>query len=245
MIKGIFQQQRNRLAFIVGLVILAVVGVVLGSRHGGQEPVNKSLTDALKVVNTTVANGWVKISIQNVSRKNVNGIQLSVNESVYQIEFLDADEPSHQVLQPGTNYEQWFSLGNASTLREVAVLAVTFDDNRGDGDARLVKEITDTRRGVKKQLTRFGLSLKEALRSSDANSSAIFETLKSKINDLPDDDGNGSGAMRMGQHIAKQRMNYEIDKAKGLMRTEGVTGQVSEALAEIDRRNDERIRTLP
>jgi hypothetical protein len=198
---------------------------------------------ALDIVNTQVSNGFVKVSLRNVSNKSINGIQLSVNGGILQIEFLDADEPDHQKIPPGAIYEESFPITDSSKPVEVAVLAVTFDDKTSDGDTSLASEIFGTRLGVKKQLMRFRRLLADALNSPNADSIAIFDELKGQVNDLPDEDSADSGPMRMGQRQAKQQIIQEIDYVKRKL-NQGGAMMIRSALSEIKDKHDRRIQSL-
>jgi len=70
------------------------------------------------------------------------------------------------------------------------------------------------------------------------------ELIKAKVDALPDDDGQGSGAMRMGQRIAKQGIQHALDEVK-TRQVAGGDEQLNQILAELDRRQDERIKKLP
>ncbi len=203
-----------------------------------------SKTDALEVVGARVTKDFVKISLKNVSSKNVNGIQLSVNGGTLQIEFLDADEPDHQKLQPGAIYEESFPIKDSSEAVDVAILAVTFDDKTSAGKPSLANEIFETRLGVRKQLMRFSLLVADALNSPDADSIAILDKLKSQVNDLPNEDSADSGPMRMGQHQVKQQIIQEIDYVKRRHVNQGAVMTIRKDLSDIKNRHDRKIQDL-
>jgi len=203
-----------------------------------------SETDALEVISTSVlTNDFVKVSLKNVSNKNVNGIQLAINGGILQVEFLDATRPDDQRIPAGGIYEETFPFNGAVTV-EVAILAVTFDDNTSSGIPSLADEIFDTRRGVKQQLKRFESLLGEARKYPDADSIAVLDHLRTQVEDLPAQDLKESGAMRMGQLQAKQEIIQEIDFMKErLIRDPGST-TVSQTLSEIESRHEQRLRTI-
>ena len=243
---------QNRRGLFVFLLIVTAFGIIGGwfwqaRLLGGQARDNRDLTHALEVVVTTIVDDHVKISLRNVSSKNINGIEVSVDSSTSQIEFLAADEPSHQVLLPGAIIETWFPLSNTSTPVDVSVLAVVFDDQTGDGDPSLIKEITEQRLGVKKQLMRFRPILKAALSSPDADSIAILDELKSKIEDLPDGlldkDSADSGAMRIGQSIAKQQIHHDVEALRRTQLNKGGV-MIRQALADIQTKHNKRMQAL-
>jgi len=241
---------------ISGLGILASTAPLIQSPKEPQKPhelplaesrqkINRtSKTDALEVVNTSAMNGFVKVALKNVSNKNVNGIQLAINGGILQIEFLDADLPEHQKLLPGAIYEEMFSFNGGSGPIEVAVLAVTFDDKTSSGQTSLANEIFETRKGNKKQLVRFRRLLSEALRSPEADSIVVLDKLKTQANDLPEGDNEDSGAMKMGQLQAKQRLIQEIDfVTERHFRHPGLR-TIRESLSEIETRHERRLRML-
>jgi hypothetical protein len=234
------------LGFIAGLVTLgaAVASTrksAFRSRNSQRPNLPISKTTVLQLLNSDIANGFVHVSLRNVSSKNVNGIQLSINGSISQIEFLDADEP-HQRLVPGSVYDEWFAYSGGSTPVQVAVLAVTFDDKTFDGDRALAAEIIDTRRGRKNQLTRFTGDLAKALTSTEADSLTTLDKLKLAVTDLPDGTSTDSGAMRMGQRQGKEEISRELEyiRNRHVMR-----GQpIRQSLIELMQRYHHRIRNL-
>src|SRR5439155_2827743 len=95
------------------------------------------------------------------------------------------------------------------------VLAVTFTDKTSDGDANLIRQIMDNRRGFNKQMKRIRPLLEAALNSSDADSIRILDRLKSQVETLPNEQSSAdSSAIKEGQQSAMEEMLYEIDFLK-------------------------------
>lgn len=202
-----------------------------------------SETVALQVLSALVMNRRAKVSLRNVSTKNVNGIQLAINGGIFQIEFLDADGPENQKIAPGAIYEEVFPFDGVEPV-EVAILAVTFDDKSSDGRASLANQIFETRKGVKKQLVRFKPLLADALKSFDAESFTVFDRLERAANELPDGDSEDSGAMRMGQIQAKHRIIQELNFVKEKhLNHRGLT-TIRQSLSEIETKHARRIVVL-
>ena len=224
------QRQHRKLGIILGATSCVVVlglGVLawtvpsaqsqkdaLKAEESRRPKINRrSKTEALEVVSASAVNRFAKVSLKNVSNKNVNGVQLAINGGILQIEFLDADAPENQKIAPGAIYEEVFPFDGKEPV-EVAILAVTFDDKSSDGRASLANQIFETRKGVKKQLVRFKPLLADALKSFDADSFTVFDRLERAANELPEGDSEDSGAMRMGQIQAKHRIIQEINFVK-------------------------------
>lgn len=202
-----------------------------------------SKTEALQVVSASAINRFAKVSLKNVSNKNINGIQLAINGGIYQIEFLDATAPESQKIAPGATYEEMFRFDGEEPV-EVAILAVTFDDKTSDGRASLANEIFETRKGVKKQLLRFKPFLADALKSFDADSSIIFDRLTKAANELTEGDSEDSGGMKMGQIQAKHRIIQEINQVKEKQLSRPGLMTIRESLSEIETRHARRIHIL-
>src|SRR5687767_14747353 len=165
-----------------------------------------TLTSAVEIVEKIPGEGANRITFRNVSNKTINALQVSVGGSVFLVEFLDADEPKRR-LKPGAVYEEWFPTATPTDI-EVSVLAVVHEDGTGAGDERLVEEVLETRRGVKKQLMRFGEILRQTLASADVDAS-ILDKLNSQLDRPVADDASDSGGIRLGQRKATQQISHE------------------------------------
>lgn len=238
-------------AVVLGLGLLAWTVPLAQSQKDAlkaEEPqrpkINRtSKTEALQVVSASAINRFARVSLKNVSNKNVNGIQLAINGGILQIEFLDADGAENQQIAPGAIYEEMFPFDGNEPV-EVAILAVTFDDKTSDGKASLANEIFETRRGVKQQLVRFKPLLATAIRSFDADSLIIFDRLLKAANELPEGDSDDSGAMKMGQIQAKHRIVQEINYVKEKQRSHPGLTTIRQSLSEIETRHARRIHIL-
>jgi len=194
----------------IGFIIAGAISIgliVWATALYGRQVKSKSKNTNVEIVEALAGEGVTRITLRNISNKNINGLQVSIGTSSFMVEFLDADEPK-QKLAPGETYQEWFP---AKFSNDVSILAVVFDDNSSSGDLTLSQEILDTRRGVKKQLKHFGQILKEAL-----NSDKVDETTLDKLNaelDKPvNDDPEDSGAVKMGQRKAKQQIRHQLEE---------------------------------
>ena len=177
----------------------------------GQQSKVKTISNAVEVVEKTSGEGAAKISFRNTSNKSINALQVSVSGSVFMVEFLDADEPKRK-LKPGGVYEEWFPT-TAPHSADVSVMAVVFDDQTGAGDERLVEEVLERRRGVKKQLMRFGLLLKQTLASPHVDSTSL-EKLDAELDHPIKDDASDSAGVRLGQRKAQQQIRHDLEALK-------------------------------
>jgi len=232
-------QGKKRILFIT---ILLLVG--LGSIRGlwssnslyGRDSKPKNLTDALEIIETKAGEGVVRVSFRNASRKNINGIQVAVNGSGFEVEFLDADEPKRR-LRPGGTYQEWFPTSVTDT--DVSVLAVVFEDGTGDGDSRLVNEVLETRQGVKKQLQRFDLILSQSLNSPNVDAKTL-EKLNAELDKSIEDDPTDSGAIRLGQRKANQQIRHDLQELERRLNAES-KGNVRNGLTLIQQRHANRV----
>jgi hypothetical protein len=93
------------------------------------------------------------------------------------------------------------------------VLAVVFEDKSGAGDEHLVEEVLETRRGVKKQLMRFGVLLRQKLASANVDETTL-DKLNTELDGPVDDDPSDSGGVRLGQRKASQQIRQDLDALK-------------------------------
>jgi hypothetical protein len=232
---------KKRLIFAGVLLLLAFAGIVWSSSLYGRQSRQKGLGNAVEVIDSTPGEGAMMITLRNRSTKNINALQIAVGGSVFLVEFLDADEPK-QKLAPGAVYKEWFSIRDSSKV-EVAVLAAVFDDRTGAGDQRLVDEVLEVRRGVKKQLERFSTALQQMLNSPDADSLVAIEKLTERLDQQLEDTPADSGGMRLGQRKAKQQIRNELEVLKRTT-LKDPTRTIRMGLTSIEQRNGRRIANL-
>lgn len=203
----------------------------------GRQSTPGSLTNAVEVVEKVSGHGATKISFRNVSTKVINALQISVSGSVFMVEFLDADEPRRK-LKPGGIYEEWFPTTSPNNI-DVTVLAVVFEDKTGAGDERLVSEVLETRQGVKKQLMRFGVLLRQTLASANVDATTI-DNLDAQLDSSIDDDSSDSGGVRLGQRKARQQIRHDLE---ALRRRVSIEPQfdIRNGLTTIGKRHTQRV----
>ena len=177
----------------------------------GQQSTVKTPTSAVEIIEKIRGEGAVRIKFRNASNKNINALQVSVGGSSFMVEFLDADEPRRR-LKAGGIYEEWFPTTAPNDI-DVSVLAVVFEDKTGAGDERLVEEVLETRRGVKKQLIRFGVLLRQILASPNVDATAL-EKLNTQLDGPVNDDFSDSGGVRLGQSKARQQIRHDLEALK-------------------------------
>ena len=195
------------------LFILGSVGALLWTSNNlyGRQSRATTPTNAVEIVRTVPGEGATRITFRNLSQKSINALQVSVGGSVFIVEFLDADEPKRR-LQPGAIYEEWFP-GAAASDNDVSILAVVFEDKTGAGDRRLVKEVLDSRQGVKKQLLRFGVLLKQTLASPNVDATTL-DKLNAQLDGAINDELSDSGGLRLGQRKAVQQIRHDLEAVK-------------------------------
>src|SRR6185295_2063183 len=166
----------------------------------------------------------------------INALQVSVGGSVFMVEFLDADEPKRK-LKPGGIYEEWFPTAAPNDI-DVSVLAVVFEDKTGAGDERLVEEVLETRRGVKKQLMRFGLLLRETLTLANVDATTLNKL--TQLDGPVDDDPSDSGGVRLGQRKARQQIRHDLEALKRRVSIEPHF-DIRNGLTMVERRHTQRV----
>jgi hypothetical protein len=153
------------------------------------------------------------------------------------VEFLDADELKRR-LKPGGVYEEWFPTAAPNDI-DVSVLAVVFEDKTGAGDERLVEEVLETRRGVKKQLIRFGLLLRQILAIPNVDAITL-DKLNAQLAEPVDDDPSDSGGVRLGQRKARQQIRHDLEALKRRVSIEPHF-DIRNGLTMIEKRHSQRV----
>ncbi len=229
----------NKRLILAGLLLLLMVGALVWSRNlYGRQSKAKGLDNAVEVIESKAVEGAMRITLKNTSSKNINALQVAVGGNIFLVEFLDADEPK-QKLSPQGVYQEWFPITGSAEVG-VSVLAAVFDDKTGIGDERLVSEVLETRRGVKKHLERFGKALRHVLNSPDADSVAAVQKLNDELDILIEDSPADSGPVRLGQRKAKQQNRNELETLKRTA-LKDPTRTIRMGLTSIERRNAQRI----
>ncbi|HEY6802657.1 MAG TPA: hypothetical protein VI306_03665 [Pyrinomonadaceae bacterium] len=208
----------NKRPVVVLVIAIIVGGIIWATALYGRQPKPKSNNNNVEVIEVLPGEGATKITLRNISDKNINGLQVSVGTNSFIVEFLDADE-TKQKLRPGEIYQEWFPVKFSN---DISILAVVFDDNSSSGNALLAQEIFDTRRGVKKQLKQFGEVLKESLNSAHVDEITL-DKLSAELDKPVNDDPEDSGGVRMGQRKAKQQIRQQLEELKRKVRKEPST----------------------
>lgn len=203
----------------------------------GRQSTAKTPTSAVDIVEKIAGEGAIRIGFRNDSNKSINALQVSVGGSVFMVEFLDADEPKRR-LKPGGIYQEWFPTTAPNDI-VVSVLAVVFEDKSGAGDGRLVEEVLETRRGVKKQLMRFGVLLRQKLASANVDATTL-DKLNSQLDGPVDDDPSDSGSVRLGQRKARQQIRHDLDALKRRVSIEPHF-DIRNGLTMIEKRHTQRV----
>jgi hypothetical protein len=224
---------------ILTLFTFSSLGALLWTSNNlyGRQSTAKTLTSAVEIVEKVPGEGASRISFRNASSKSINALQVSVGGSVFMVEFLDADEPKRR-LKPGGIYEEWFPTTSPGDI-DVSVLAVVFEDKTGAGDERLVEEVLETRRGVKKQLMRFGVVLRQTLAAANVDATTL-DKLNAQLDGSVDDDPSDSGGVRLGQRKARQQIRHDLEALKRRVNIEPHF-DIRNGLTMIEKRHSQRV----
>lgn len=111
----------------------------------------RSFVPNLKVVDTHVQNGAVRLSLRNDYNKIITTFVVSSSRIITRSELIDTD----QVMAPGATETMLYELPS-SPLPEYAttLLAVVFDDGTTDGNPTFINQVLDARAGTKAQIDR-------------------------------------------------------------------------------------------
>lgn len=232
-------------ALLLGVLVIISTAVSSSTILRPQRSLKvKNTTQALQLVGTSRVEGRIKLTLRNVSPKNINGFQILVGKSRVQVEFLDADEPGRQTLASGGIYEDWFLNESNPNVPDVVIFAVMFEDGSSDGEADMIREMEQTRQGKRIQVERFKSLLQNALAASGGDTVEVLEKIEHDILATPEDmDERLPGNVKLGLYNEKSRLLNELRHLKRNLPTGDILNTKTE-LIKLKERIDRRLSKL-
>jgi hypothetical protein len=174
----------------------------------------QSRVSNVTVVNSTVKNEWVYMTLRNDSQKTITAIIVGANGATISTEYLNTPE----VIPSGETFVTDFDLPDKTT-KVVYLLAAAFDDGTGEGVPKYVKKIQDTRAGKQAQLERILPIFQDSLAAQSSIPEEQWQKNVLKLQNLPESEEGKSfdynAALKDAKNLAlMQAGEYEQVKEK-------------------------------
>jgi predicted outer membrane protein len=197
----------------------------------------KSLVPGLAIADVKIEKDNVILTLRNDSNKTITAFSWSSSEVIYRSEMVG----SENTIAPGATKEKTCSLPSpASSEKGITILAVVYEDGTSDGVAKFVKQILDERAGTQAQLSRILPLFRDALATPQGKSlMKKRESIKLKLEQLPEDEDGQSLEFRIGLHNEKERA-LESLKQMGQVEQEQGEDVARHALPSIVNRYEKR-----
>lgn len=150
-----------------------------------------------------IGNRDLRLTLQNDSKKIINGFQIGVGEVGIHTEFLYNED---QKVPPGGVWIEQVPIEPYTDTKGITLLSVHFDDGTSDGDEAAIKQVEEQRAGELTQIRRALPLIRRALRAPGSDSLDGLEGLLSEIRSLPTEGKNGRDDFWAGLESGKKRM---------------------------------------
>lgn len=225
---------------VASLFSLRILGVK-GSTDSQQSVIQiDNKTYALEVLDSKVENGNFRITLKNRSNRNITSYELSLGggKSI-QTELLYTNE----VITPGQTFIEDFPVDDHLIRDGFAIVAVVFEDGTGNGDSRVIRQITDIRYGEKLQYQRSLPLLEQAINASDNSLPETLDWLPSQLSTPENSDSNLPPYVKSGIQNAKNHLLQELKTVKEVARQQG-NSKAKEKLRELKQQKQTLIKNL-
>ncbi len=216
--RGFFKSSHLRWFYILVCLMLLGIGISainVRPKTSIRQEANlriENKTQALQVEKLEVIDKFAKILLKNNYTKNINSFELYAGGgNSFQVEFIDID----QVIAPGATYQVKEPLTADMVKEGIIIRAVTFDDGTADGDAKIIKQIKDTRMGERMLLVKVLPLLTKTINSSNADLLTNLDALESQISSLLNAENSTlPDNVRIGSQNAKYKVINNIKEIK-------------------------------
>jgi hypothetical protein len=175
-------------------------------------------TYAIEVLDSRVENGNFKITLKNRSNRNITSYEVSLGGGKSaQTELLYTNE----VIAPGQVFSDDYPVDDTLIRDGFGIVAVIFEDGTGNGDARVIRQISDIRYGEKLQYQRSLPLLERAASVSDNSLPETLDQLPLQISSPENQDSNLSPYVKSGIQNAKNHLIQELQTVKEVARRQG------------------------
>jgi len=223
----LFMRLLRVVSFVASIGLLPVIviylpsGVYSSSRSGQKDALTRVKT--LKIKNSTHSlevsevrrNGQeVQLSLRNTSEKDIAAFKISTASYGVTLDFTP------DLFEAGTLHVQSLIIPNTNNAEdEVAVVAILFDDQTGEGNPNVVRQMTERRRGEKLQLLTIFPVIDRLLMAPKGQLSESLDAAEKATMELPDSlDRTDSFEFRAGLQDAKEKILADLKTVKALQK---------------------------
>src|SRR5712692_9003881 len=143
-------------------------------------------TTAIRVEGVDQNRAFYKLSLRNLSPKNITGLLLSMANNGGSSSQSEIGTSKHPVIAGGDLHQMMLGLSapDAAPVAPIIIAAVTFDDGSFEGSAELATEMEAQRLGVTVQERRVSALVQAILDSGDRDDAAMISAIRSQVNAL-------------------------------------------------------------
>jgi hypothetical protein len=167
--------------------------------------VNK--VESVEVISAELKDESVQLLFRNNSNKVIKAFVLQ--KSGGQKSFVQLSDKNN--IAPGGTHTETFRLPQSNRLQTASILAVLYEDSKGEGEPHVVQELSDMRLGEQIQNERIYGYMKKL--STVSNNKLLSEvvSVKEAIKSLPDDK-NISDYVKIGLHNARESAVLDLEQ---------------------------------
>lgn len=234
-------------AILTVFIIACIMTLPLVNRNakGTTQPQQENIavrnkTGALEVLESRVENSILKVKMKNVSNRNITTYEVSLGGGKSaQTELLYTNE----VITPGEIFDEEYPVDEDLIRDGFTIAAVVFEDGMGNGDTKVIQQITDIRYGERLQYQRSLPLLEQAANTPDDQLSEKLDQLASQISIDEIPNANLSSYVKSGIQNAKNHLIQEFKTIKEEGRRKG-NRKAKEKLLELKQRKQLLINNL-
>jgi hypothetical protein len=176
--------------------------------QGAGPPVRvENKVESVEVISAELKDESVQLLFRNSSNKVIKAFVLL--KSGGQKSFVQLSDKNNIV--PGGIHTETFRLPQGEKLQTASILAVLYEDNKGEGEPQVVQELTDMRLGEQIQNERIYSYVKKLSTVSNSKLMSEVISVKEAIKSLPDDK-NISDYVKIGLHNARESAILDLEQ---------------------------------
>lgn len=219
-----------RIVLFVSVGLLPMLGMYLphgvhSSSLSGQN--NTHATKPLKINNSTQSllvsdlqrNGQeARLSLHNNYQKDIAAFTISAQSYSVTLDFTP------DLFRAGTVHVQSLAIPITSNAEdEVSIVAILFDDQTGDGDQNVIRQMMERRTAEKLQLLKILPLMDRALLAPKDQLSESLDAAEKAAMELPDSvNSTDSFEFRAGLHDAKERILHDLRTVKAIQKKHNI-----------------------
>lgn len=216
-----------RIVLFVSLGLLSIVGISLSpgvhsSGLSGQDNIPAKVkplkintnTQSLQVVDLQQNGQEARLLLRNNSNKDIAVFKISAGSYGIILDFTP------DLFKAGTDYVRSLTIPKTNNaVDEVSIVAILFDDQTGDGDPMVVRQMMERRTGEQLQLLTILPLIDRVLMAPKEQISESLDAAEKAAMELPDSLNRADSVhFKAGLHDAKERILSDLRTAKILQK---------------------------